>query len=170
MDNTNDLIVKRVKDARIERGLTQKDLADYLGRTAASISDLERGKVQVTASDLYRIAYFLNKPIEFFYGEKFFGTEIEDLIFLIRKMDPELRELQLPIIKSLLNLQMNVEHLETAESTELESDQVKNIAKDTYDHLIKYLISVRQLYDLGLDAKKKLEDVLEISNDELPSS
>ena len=38
----NKEIVKRIKDARLEKGLTQQDIANYLGKTAAAISDLER--------------------------------------------------------------------------------------------------------------------------------
>jgi transcriptional regulator with XRE-family HTH domain len=55
----NETIIKQIKAARMERGLTQQDLADQLGRTAAAISDLERGKVQVTASDLYKLSRYL---------------------------------------------------------------------------------------------------------------
>ncbi len=62
----NDLIVKRIKEARIERRFTQQDIAKHLGRSTAAISELERGKVQVSASDLYQIAQLLNKPIEYF--------------------------------------------------------------------------------------------------------
>ena len=55
----NNIIVKRIRDVRKERGLTQQDLANILDKTAAAISDLERGKVQVNASDLYKIATLL---------------------------------------------------------------------------------------------------------------
>ena len=74
----NDLIVKRIKEARLERGLTQQNLAKHLGRSTASISELERGKVQVTASDLFLIAQLLNKPIEYFYGEEFSDKDIQE--------------------------------------------------------------------------------------------
>ena len=81
----NSLIVKKIKAARLERGKTQKDIADYLGKTAASISDLERGKVQVTASELYSLAQFLNKPIEYFFGIASGEPEIQDLVAMMRK-------------------------------------------------------------------------------------
>lgn len=106
MENINDLIVKRVKDARIDRGLTQKDLADHLGRTAASISDLERGKVQVTASDLYKISQFLRKPIEYFFGEKFGGEEIQDLVSILRSQPEENRKANIIYIQKMVKLQM----------------------------------------------------------------
>jgi transcriptional regulator with XRE-family HTH domain len=87
----NDLIVRKIKEARIERGLTQKDLADHLGRTSAAISDLERGKVQVSASDLYSISQRLNKHIEFFFGEERNEKEIQDYIFVMRNQTTEAR-------------------------------------------------------------------------------
>ncbi len=111
MQNINDLIVKRVKDARIEMGLTQKDLADLLGRTAASISDLERGKVQVTASDLYKICQYLRKPIEFFFGENFSGEEIQDLVSILRLQPEENRKANLKYIQKMVKLQMIVDEI-----------------------------------------------------------
>lgn len=101
----NETIVKRIKDARLERGLTQHDLADHLGRSTAAISELERGKVQVTASDLYQIAQLLNKPIEYFFGEEYGDTEIQDLIAFIRKQPPEIRAQSVETTKFLLSMQ-----------------------------------------------------------------
>lgn len=40
----NEIIVKRIKEARLERGYTQHDLAEHLGRSTAAISELEREK------------------------------------------------------------------------------------------------------------------------------
>jgi transcriptional regulator with XRE-family HTH domain len=101
----NDLIVKRIKDARIERGLTQKDLADYLEKTSAAISDLERGKVQVTASDLYKLSQLLNKPIEYFYGEEFGNPEIEDMLAVMRKQPKGTRSEAMEITTLLMQMQ-----------------------------------------------------------------
>jgi len=54
-----------------------------LGITASTISELERGEVQISASDIYQIAQILNKPIEFFYGEEYGEKEIQDLITIL---------------------------------------------------------------------------------------
>ena len=162
----NELIVKKVKAARLERGLTQKDLAKHLDRTSASISDLERGKVQVTASELAKLAKYLNKPIEYFYGESFGENEIDNLVALIRKMDPITRSEQISIINSLLLMQMSFENLET--ENEIGDKELKELAKQTYYHLIVYLTGVRQLYDKGIDAKAKMEEILGIGNSGLP--
>ncbi|WKZ39858.1 MAG: helix-turn-helix transcriptional regulator [Anaerolineales bacterium] len=101
----NDLIVSRIRAARSEKGLTQKDLADYLGKTQATISDLERGKVQVSASELYDIASYLNKPIEYFYGEEIGDKEIQDMIAVLRKTPPEHRRATLEITNMILQMQ-----------------------------------------------------------------
>jgi transcriptional regulator with XRE-family HTH domain len=101
----NEIIVKRIRDARLERSLTQHDLAEHLGRSTAAISELERGKVQVTASDLYLIAQLLNKPIEYFFGEEYGDTEIQDLIAVIRKQTPEIRTQSIETTKFLVQMQ-----------------------------------------------------------------
>jgi transcriptional regulator with XRE-family HTH domain len=121
----NDLIVNKIKAARIERGMTQKDLADHLGRTAAAISDLERGKVQINASDLYHLAQLLNKPIEYFYGEEFGGKDIQNLIAIIRKEPPETRSQSIDMITNLLNLQVMREKLEFNPEAKPSKEQIR---------------------------------------------
>ena len=132
MENINDLIVKRVKVARIEQGLTQKDLADHLGRTAASISDLERGKVQVTASDLYKISLFFRKPIEYFFGENFGGKEIQDLVSILRSQPEEYRKANIEYIQKIIKLQMLGDEIISKSKDEVSAEQMK----DFFDLLI----------------------------------
>jgi transcriptional regulator with XRE-family HTH domain len=106
-DVPNKLIVgmgELIRQARVEQGLTQQDIANHLGRTAASISEMERGKVQVSASDLFKIAQLLNKPIEYFYGEEYGEKEIQDFIALIRKQNPEARASSVSTTSMLLRL------------------------------------------------------------------
>lgn len=108
----NDLIVSRIRAARSEKGLTQKDLADHLEKTQATISDLERGKVQVSASELYEIAGLLNKPIEYFYGEEVGDKEIQDLVAVLRKSPPKERMGTLQIINMILEMQRNADKVQ----------------------------------------------------------
>jgi transcriptional regulator with XRE-family HTH domain len=158
----NETIVKRIKDTRIERGLTQQDLANQLGRTAASISDLERGKVQITASDLFQLARYLNKPIEYFYGEEYFGEDVEDLISIIRRIDPDTRKLQLPIIKSILLLQQKVDDINSIDKQNEES--LKSVAEEIYKLLIPYLINLTELRSKAFTIKAQLEEILDIKD------
>lgn len=160
----NEIIVKRIKAARVERGLTQQDLADQLGRTAAAISDLERGKVQVTAGDLFKLARYLNKPIEYFYGEEYIGDDVQDLIAIIRRTDPDIRALQIPIIKSILLMQQKSDEIKLLDTKD--EAVLKSHAKEIYDLLIPYLLSLTELRSKGLEVKVQLEEILGISEKE----
>ena len=46
---------------------------------------MERGKVQVSASELLIIANLLNTPIEFFYGEEIGDQYTSDIVTYIEK-------------------------------------------------------------------------------------
>lgn len=85
--------------------MTHIEIDGYLGRTTAAISELERGKVQVTASDLLQLGRYLNKLVEYFFGEEYIWDDVQDLIATNRRMDTEIRALQIPIIKSIHLLQ-----------------------------------------------------------------
>lgn len=147
MENINDLIVKRVKDARLEKGLTQKDLADHLGRTAASISDLERGKVQVTASDLYKISQYLRKPIEYFYGEDFGGKEIQDLVSLLRIQSPENRKANIEYIQKTIKLQELGKVIASQPEDEISPEQMKEFMEVLIDLANKNKWASNQIED-----------------------
>jgi transcriptional regulator with XRE-family HTH domain len=151
MSKINNLIVKRVKDARIKRGRTQKDLADYLGRTAASISDLERGKVQVTASDLYKISKYLQKPIEYFYGEDFGGEQIQDLVKVLRSQSPEYRETTIEYIQKLIKLQMLGEEITSIPEEDVTVEQMK-----------EFLDLLVDITNKNRDASNQVEDATKL--------
>ena len=101
----NEEIAEKIKLARKERGLTQSDLAEHLNRTASNVSDIERSRVQISAVDLYSIAKFLNKPIEYFYGEEYRENDIQDLVAVIRKQPPDVRIESIKTTKMILELQ-----------------------------------------------------------------
>jgi len=65
-DKINGLIRERIRDARTERGLSQEDLARSIEKSRVAISDMERGRVQVSVSDLIFIATALEKPLSYF--------------------------------------------------------------------------------------------------------
>jgi transcriptional regulator with XRE-family HTH domain len=66
-DKINRYIRERIKIARTEHGISQKELAQYLDKSRVAISDLERGRVQVSAADLSFIAAAVDKPITYFF-------------------------------------------------------------------------------------------------------
>lgn len=101
----NEQIVNRIKKSRVERGFTQQELGKHLGRSAASISELERGNVQVNAADLFSIAKFLNKPIEYFYCEEYGEEEIQDLMAILRRQPPESMKQSIMVISQIIQMQ-----------------------------------------------------------------
>jgi len=78
-DKINRYIRNRVKEARIQREASQVDIAQVLEKTGSAVSDIERGRVQVSASDLSLIAAYLEKPISYFYPPPNRGAEQSDL-------------------------------------------------------------------------------------------
>ncbi|MDP3441819.1 MAG: helix-turn-helix transcriptional regulator, partial [Ignavibacteria bacterium] len=57
----------QIKQARIEANDSQEDLALALGKSRVTISDLERGRVEINAQDLLGIAIYYSKPIGYFF-------------------------------------------------------------------------------------------------------
>lgn len=112
---TNEAIAERIKQARIERGLTQKDLAVHLNKTSSNVSDIERCRVQVSAVDLYILAHALNKPIEYFFGEPWNEDELNDLIGLLRNETPEARQRSVEMMKVWLTMQTLQQQVEASD-------------------------------------------------------
>ena len=155
----NTLIVQRIKAARIERELTQKDLASHLGKTSAAISDLERGKVQVSASDLHSISKFLNKPIEYFYGEEIGDKEIENLTAVLRKQPKETRDGTIQLTNMLLQMQEIQERADLMpKDEEVPIDQITEF----YQVFVPFSVIIsemsKQLKDLRNKFDKELKD------------
>jgi transcriptional regulator with XRE-family HTH domain len=156
----NDLIVQKIKEARKERGLTQQDLANYLGKTSAAISELERGKVQVSAGDLYQLAQLLTKPIEYFYGIESGDKEIQDIIGLIRRMPPEARKQQLPMIAMMLQM---LDIGQEVKETEDEAQQLE-LAKEFYNLFLPYSTMMNKWIAQMNEIRLNLESLLGIKN------
>jgi transcriptional regulator with XRE-family HTH domain len=146
----NDLIVKKIKEARLERGLTQHDLAEHLGRSTASISELERGKVQINASDLYQVAQLTNKPIEYFYGEEYGEQEIQDLIAIIRKQPLEIRSQSIETTKLLLQMQQIGDIIRENPDKDLSIEELQSF-------LAAFIVFSKQVNDLT----EKMNDIRE---------
>lgn len=70
---------ERIKSARRECGMTQKDLADKTGMTYQQISQYERNERQPKVETLVRISNALNKSLESFvnYEEMFAANAIQ---------------------------------------------------------------------------------------------
>lgn len=163
----NTTIVQRIRAARAERGLTQKDLADHLKKTPAAISDLERGKVQVSASELYQIADLLNKPIEYFYGESIGDKEIEDLVALLRIQTPAERSAILQMTNVLINMQNALTKADKYPKTEKVPTETM---REFYDLVVNFAPIVNGLAERVNQALDQFSKELKLRELEKPST
>jgi transcriptional regulator with XRE-family HTH domain len=83
-----------IRQAREEADLSQYDLADRFGTTQSSISGIERGRVSISAADLYRMAEILGKPITYFFPPKEPADKQleEQLLFMFRAMPADAQQ------------------------------------------------------------------------------
>jgi len=58
--------VSRLKIARLEAGLTQKDVARLLGRTQSHVSKIEAGQRRIDVTTLNEMARVYKKKLTFF--------------------------------------------------------------------------------------------------------
>lgn len=156
MKDLNFEIAQRIRAARIQRNLTQQDIADKFGKTSAAISDIERGKTQITATDLVQFSELLLKPIEYFFGEDFGGEDVQDIISLIRKMPPESRKQQLPIMVMMLRMNEINYEMQNSEDKEKQADAVKEF----YEIFLPYYNAMESLINQLREAKENIESLL----------
>ena len=75
----NHYVREKIKAAREQLELSQVELGKSVYKTGAAISDIERGRVQVTVSDLALLAAALQKPITYFFPPRFHGPDASNL-------------------------------------------------------------------------------------------
>jgi len=66
MKEISEKIGQRVRQAREEKGLTQKEVGEYLGYSAMGVSYFEQGVREMKISDIHKIARFFGKDVSFF--------------------------------------------------------------------------------------------------------
>jgi len=61
-------IGRKVKNLRLEKGLSQEKLAEYVDMSREHISCIERGKHLVTIETLYKLAKYFDIDIKYFFS------------------------------------------------------------------------------------------------------
>lgn len=61
-------MINRLKEIRLNKGITQQELADKLHMTKANICMIENNKRKMSASCLVDLAIFFNVPIDYLLG------------------------------------------------------------------------------------------------------
>ena len=103
IDNSaNRYIREKIKQARLEANESQEALAKAIQKSRVSISDIERGRVEIGASELGWIAAYYDKPISYFYPPRVNISKLE-----LSSLDEELLSLfyQLPSTQKLIALE-----------------------------------------------------------------
>ncbi|MEP6673799.1 MAG: helix-turn-helix transcriptional regulator [Ferruginibacter sp.] len=63
----NTVIGKKIRLARLEKGYSQKNIADLLYMEQPSFCRLETGMREIRVSELEKIAVILEKPVNYFF-------------------------------------------------------------------------------------------------------
>lgn len=80
---------KKIRQARLEFGLTQGDLAYRVGVSTQSISAFESGRIRPAMKHVAKIAQFTHKPLHFFTGQK-----VLEVLDRVEKVIVELQSIQ----------------------------------------------------------------------------
>lgn len=59
-------VIKRLKEARIDTGLSQQDVADKLGKPQSYISKIESGERRLDVAEMKKFASIYKKNVSFF--------------------------------------------------------------------------------------------------------
>lgn len=78
MENINTQIGKKIRQARLESGLSQLELGHKMHITYQQIQKYEEGRDYISAAKLFMIAKITGRPITFFFGESI--SEEEQII------------------------------------------------------------------------------------------
>lgn len=59
-------VIKRLREARLEVGLSQQDVADKLGKPQSYISKIESGERRLDVAEIKKFASIYKKNVSFF--------------------------------------------------------------------------------------------------------
>ena len=65
-EKVNEYARQQLKKARQEAGVTQDELCLVLGKLRNNISDMERGRLEISFADMVLMAKRLGKPLDWF--------------------------------------------------------------------------------------------------------
>ena len=131
-DKVNRFIRERIRLARTAANETQGDLAKELYKLRVAMSDLERGRVEVSAADLTSIAAHYDKTISFFYPPRVTVNKDqlsqleEELISLFSQLPTTQQRIALEYVKQQLDITIKASDQElNDEYAEFKSKQKK---------------------------------------------
>lgn len=106
----NRFIRDKIRQARLDAKESQEDLAKALIKSRVTISDIERGRVEINASDLGFIAAHYDKPISYFFPpgvivnrDELSGLD-EELVFLFFQLPDTQKHIAIEYIRQQVEL------------------------------------------------------------------
>ena len=104
-----------IRKAREEAGFSQRELAERIYRRQAALSDMENGKMEPNASTLTFLSYHLNKPISYFFPNRYKPermlddlSELEkEILIYVNKLNRNDQVKILAQLKALSDLEIN---------------------------------------------------------------
>lgn len=75
--------IQNIKNLRIEKGISQKDMAEKLGFGHSNYNKIENGLIEITVSKLYEISEILEVSVNSILG----NSELDNLKIEIKKKD-----------------------------------------------------------------------------------
>ena len=138
-------------------------MANLLGKTSSSISDLERGKVQVSASELSKIANYLNVPISSFYTDNLDEEYMLNVVNIIARQPEATRVSTFAMMNLFLEAQGMSNMILSDPNKEYSPDELGEMVgkiltfqshfsamTNKFDNLIKELVGILKDYGITL--------------------
>lgn len=131
-DSANHYIREKIRQARTEANESQGDLAKALEKSRVTISDMERGRVVIGASDLGFIAAHYNKPISYFYPPrvKINKSELspleEELLFLFIQLPDTQKLIAIEYLKQQVEISNKASERERLQGSQSEGMESEN--------------------------------------------
>lgn len=76
--DTQEIVAKRIRLARVERDLKQSQLADLIGTDQRYVSRIESGEINIGVETVARVARALKKSVEYFFEPFEDGAEVQE--------------------------------------------------------------------------------------------
>lgn len=129
-------IGKKIKELRLSKGLTQKQLGEKIGRSTESVKKYESGEVTPPHTVLKQIANTLGVSLaELTLSQE----ELEVIANSISQAGKTLRETLKPIGQQFLQVQQTI-----AEQIGPVFEQLKELAQEIADHDVRYLLERKE--------------------------
>lgn len=128
-DKPNQYIRERIRLARQQARETQDDLAFVLQKNRVAISDLERGRVAVNASDLVLIAAHYEKPISFFFPPRVTVSKDElspldeELLTLFHQLPENQQYISLEYVRQQVDIALKAFHRQLADEAAISKNE-----------------------------------------------